>query len=261
MRCAMQWCRRGFGYVRSAVDLLAALAVIVIGVVVVKSHVMPSQAQAAIGNPQKRPPRGDSLPLPFKPIALTGMFVEGSSSAAVALIEFSDFQCPFCGQFARDTLPELRHSYVESGDVTFAFAPLPLASIHPLATKAAETAVCANEQADFWPTHDKLFASPTELSAEMLAALAPGDPTARREWDDCLRTRASKAVSSMVSFAHTLGITSTPTFLVGLRQRDGLVDVRHRISGAVSAAEIGAAIRPLLRSVTRSGLRSASNGA
>lgn len=83
--------------------------------------------------------------------------VLGSSDAKITIIEFSDFQCPFCESFFMSTYPELKKNYIDTGKVQFAFRHYPLTSIHPNAQKAHEAAECANEQGKFWEYHDKLF--------------------------------------------------------------------------------------------------------
>lgn len=83
----------------------------------------------------------------------------GSSSATVTVVEFSDYQCPFCARFVQQTLPQLNQLY---GDrIRFVYRDLPLSSIHPHAQKAAEAARCAGEQEKYWEMHDKLFANQT----------------------------------------------------------------------------------------------------
>src|SRR5215213_6696082 len=74
----------------------------------------------------------------------------GSQDARVVLIDFSDYQCPFCGRFYRDTMPQLDREYFKTGKVKYIFRDLPLEAIHPHAFKAAQAARCAGEQGKFW---------------------------------------------------------------------------------------------------------------
>ena len=119
-----------------------------------------------------------SLPLPVGPVALAGAHLEGSNKARVAIIEFSDFQCPACAQFTRDTLPRLRQRYVKSGKVLLAFHPLPLQGIHPRAFRASVAAECAARQGRFWPMHDGLFKHSADLTdpsiSQVASAIQPG---------------------------------------------------------------------------------------
>lgn len=86
----------------------------------------------------------------------------GKKDAPVIMIEFSDFQCPFCGRFWKDTLPQIKKDYVDTGKVLFVYKDFPLRQIHPLAQKAAEAANCAAEQGKFWEYHDALFGKQIE---------------------------------------------------------------------------------------------------
>src|SRR3989344_5210701 len=76
--------------------------------------------------------------------------VKGDKNAPVEIIEFSDFQCPFCARFYSDTLPQIQKEYIDTGKVKFVYRDFPLSSIHPQATPAAEAAECAKEQGKFW---------------------------------------------------------------------------------------------------------------
>src|SRR3989475_5737608 len=81
----------------------------------------------------------------------------GRSDAPVTVYEMSDFQCPYCREFALGTLPLLEREYVQAGKVRFVYINLPLSSVHKNAATAAEVAACAARQERFWPMHDPLF--------------------------------------------------------------------------------------------------------
>ena len=80
----------------------------------------------------------------------------GDKDASVVLIEFSDYQCPFCRSFWRDTLPLIKSEYIDTGKATFVYRDFPL-SFHPGAMPAAQATECAEEQGKFWEMHDKIF--------------------------------------------------------------------------------------------------------
>lgn len=105
-----------------------------------------------------------SGPLPSSPVPLAGAHLKGSPDAKIGIIEYSDFQCPFCGVFARETLPEFTRQYIDSGKVLLAFQHLPITTLHPLAVDAAVAADCAGEQGHFWAMHDSIFSSKQPLS-------------------------------------------------------------------------------------------------
>ena len=82
---------------------------------------------------------------------------KGNSNAPVTIIEFSDFQCPFCSRFFQQTLPQIEKDYIDTGKVKFVYRDLPLDNLHPNARPAHIAAECADEQGKFWDYHDVLF--------------------------------------------------------------------------------------------------------
>ncbi|HZB27283.1 MAG TPA: thioredoxin domain-containing protein, partial [Gemmatimonadales bacterium] len=82
---------------------------------------------------------------------------KGSAKAPVTVYEMSDFQCPYCRQFALETFPQLEREYIRTGKVRWIFINFPLTSIHQHASAAAEVALCAARQQGFWRVHDLLF--------------------------------------------------------------------------------------------------------
>jgi protein-disulfide isomerase len=93
----------------------------------------------------------------------------GNTDAKVTIVEFSDFQCPFCKQFEDNTYPKLYDEYIKTNKIKFVFRHYPLIGIHPNAQKAAEASECANEQGKFWDYHDMLFKNQSTWSPLPLA--------------------------------------------------------------------------------------------
>jgi len=139
----------------------------------------------------------------------------GSNEAKLTLIEFSDYQCPYCGRHVRDTDPLLRKEYVETGKLRYVFFDMPLENLHPLAFKAAEASRCAGEQGKYWEMHDTLYASQQALEPWSAQAKALGLDIAR--FDACMNTgRSAGAIRADMAAAQTLGINGTPSFLVAV---------------------------------------------
>src|SRR5262249_48957222 len=148
-------------------------------------------------------------------------------------IEFSDFECPYCGRFSATTLPEFVKSYVDAGKVQFAFRHLPLERLHPLAVGAAEAAECGRLQGKFWQMHDSLFASPKALDRSSLATKARGTGLDPEAFQQCMENAGPKKIGEEVAEAEALGIASTPSFLFGRLQPDGRVKIIRREGGAL----------------------------
>ena len=106
----------------------------------------------------------EATPIPGKvDVEIGNLPILGNKDAKVTIVEFSDFQCPFCKSFADGAFEQIKKEYIDTGKIAFAFRHLPLPN-HPNAPLAAEAAECANEQDSFWKYHDVLFDSQTTWS-------------------------------------------------------------------------------------------------
>jgi protein-disulfide isomerase len=149
-----------------------------------------------------------------------------------AFIEFSDFQCPYCGRFARDVYPTLRRDFVDSGRLKYVFRHFPLETIHPFALKAAEAVECAGQQGKYWELHDHLFANQQALSQEHLLEYAKTFGLDTRAFQTCMDGQMTAFIREDLAIAQRLGISSTPTFFIAEIQSDGQVRLIRRILGA-----------------------------
>lgn len=137
----------------------------------------------------------------------------------VEIVEFSDFECPFCAKFWNETYATLKAKYVDTGKVTLTYRHLPLASIHPYAPKAAEAAECANRQGKFWQYHDKLFSVFTQdgsgLAVSNLKTYAQNVGLDTDKFNSCLDNgETTEVVNTDLKEASRLGISATPTFFI-----------------------------------------------
>ena len=171
--------------------------------------------------------------------------VLGSPTARVAIVEFSDFQCPYCERFAVQTLPQLRRDYIDTGKVQFVYRHSPLEAIHPLAVKAATASHCAQQQGNFWKMHDLIFANQRLLTDAKLTGFGKELQLDTSAFASCLDD-VNVAVKLDQDEASRLGLQSTPIFLIGEIQPSGTIKVSRRINGAVGFEVFKGAIDAVL---------------
>ncbi len=141
--------------------------------------------------------------------------VRGPADAPVEIVEFSDFQCPFCGR-AEPTLKEVRKNFGDK--VRIVFRDFPLSSIHPRAYQAAEAGECARQQGKFWEYHDALFANQRALSEDDLKRHAAEIGLDAAKFGACLDGGQAKPhVDADVKDGEALGVSSTPSFFINGR--------------------------------------------
>jgi protein-disulfide isomerase len=149
-------------------------------------------------------------------LRLEGGFSIGSNDAPVTIVEFTDYQCPFCRQFHSTTFDEIRKKYVDTGMVRFVVRDFPLSEMHPDAMRAAEAAHCAGDQGQFLPMHDVLFADPGKLSEAGLIDYAQALKLDVPVFKSCLESETHKTeIQNDAQVASSLQINGTPSFLVG----------------------------------------------
>jgi protein-disulfide isomerase len=151
-------------------------------------------------------------PAPFR---IAGNPALGLASAPVTVVEFIDYQCPFCQDFARETFPQLKAHYIDTGKVRYVARDFPLPR-HERAQPAAIAAACAGEQGRFWEMHDALLASYGKLREGDLATAAFRLGLDRGRFDACrAEPRHAARLDADFAAARALGVSGTPTFLVG----------------------------------------------
>ena len=137
----------------------------------------------------------------------------GPADAPVTIIEFSDFECPFCRRHTLETAPLILSQY--EGQVRYIFKDFPLTSIHPNAVPAAEAALCASEQDQFWPFHKLLFELELPLGPAAYVQYAEDLGLNIDQFSQCVDDRKyAEDVQADFDFAAQLGVRSTPTFFV-----------------------------------------------
>jgi protein-disulfide isomerase len=169
--------------------------------------------------------------------------VRGPSRALVTLVEYGDFECPFCGQ-AEAVIREL---LADSGDLRYVWRHLPLTDVHPHAQLAAEAAEAAHLQGKFWEMHDQLLEHQGALSArDLLGYAAVIGLDVERFLRDLRRRAGEGRIAADVDSADLSGVAGTPTFFINGRRHHGAYDI-ETLSAAVSAAATSRAGRSATR--------------
>jgi len=169
------------------------------------------------------------------------------TKALVALIEFSDFECPYCGHYSREVFPELRRDFIETGKIRYAVRNLPLDG-HPHARKAAEAADCALQQNRYWQMHERLFLHQAALSEADLVQHANAVGLDVNQFSACLSAAStSERVNGDIQEASRLELHGTPIFLLGRVDGSGALKVLKRINGTLPYESLKAVIEAVLR--------------
>jgi len=191
--------------------------------------------------PGRRAPAADqkvSLPL-------GDTYAIGSKDAPVTLVEFTDYQCPFCSRFHKNTFFQLKKNFVDTGKVRFISRDLPL-PFHKNAFKAARASRCAGEQDKYWEARHLLSSDPRNLSDQALADYARELNLDTDQFHTCLESQKYDAeIKQDISEANQAGITGTPGFVLGKTPKDGTMK-GVKISGAQPYASFAARINKLL---------------
>jgi len=163
--------------------------------------------------------------LPSQPIKISADNdpVRGNPDAPITIIEFSDFQCPFCARFHVQTLPSILEEYIDTGKVNLVYRDFPIQSIHPNALPAAVAAECANEQGKYWQYHDTLFERQNTWSKldtgsviSTFSQYAADVGLEQQQFDSCLGSgKYLQEVQQDLNDGRTYDITGTPGFFIG----------------------------------------------
>jgi len=210
------------------------------------------QAQGAINNQQ--PAAAAQAPQPTKGVAsVDDDPVLGNKNAPVTIIEFSDYECPFCKRHFDETLPQLVKNYVDTGKVKIVYRDFPLSFHDPMATKEAVAANCAREQGGdtaYFKYHDEIFtrtkSNGNGLSDTDLTTIATDLKLNLNSFNSCIADSSqTDEVKKDIADGTAAGASGTPTFVIGKSTGNGEVD-GDLVVGAQPYAAFQAVIDPLL---------------
>ena len=182
-----------------------------------KGQKQDERRTAFIAELKKKYPTSVALKPPVVDVAAAGRPERGPKNASVTIIEFSDYQCPFC-QKAEDVVDQVMKTYADKVRLVYRDYPLPF---HPNARPASEAAACANAQGKFWEYHAKLFHG-DGLEPEKLKTYADQVGLDRKKFDDCLEKKPFKAeIDKDVKDGEKAGVNGTPAFFINGRMLSG----------------------------------------
>lgn len=196
-----------------------------------------------IGNSGRRNAVEDVSPTP---VDLSGRPLKGVRTAKVVLIEFSDFECPFCQRHAKGVAHEVDQQFVSTGKIEYAFVNNPLPN-HGAANLLATAAICGGEQGRFWETYEVLFEKTPKTKEEIVEA-TKGQPWNHEDFSKCMvgTTQTAERIKKDAMTAKELGVSGTPSFALGKIGPDGRVVVTKIIRGAQPLTVFRDAINGLL---------------
>jgi len=168
----------------------------------------------------------------------------GKDDAPLTLVEFADYQCPYCRKFHFDTLPELRKNYIDTGRLRFVAMDLPL-DRHTYATPAAVAALCAGEQHKFWEMRDTLITHASNLAEDAIVGYAEKLGLDSSEMRTCVASpRYLPKIYRDIMQAEVAGIYGTPSFVLGKTSKNEIVGIA--IEGALPYTELDSELKQLL---------------
>ena len=168
----------------------------------------------------------------------------GSATAPLTMVEFTDYQCPYCRRFQAEVWPKLKRDYIDTGKLRYLARDLPL-EFHAMATSAAEAAHCAGEQGKFWEMHAALLGGAADLAAGGIGRRAGALGLEMSQFTACLEhKRYSALIAAHAREADAVGINGTPGFIVGRTAHGELTGVR--VEGAVPYDDFRELLRELL---------------
>ena len=187
-----------------------------------------------------------------KDISIEGAPFKGQADAVITLVEYSDYQCPFCKRHMLQTHPQIASEYIDQGKVKYVMREFPLTSLHPRAVAASLAALCARDQGKYWEMHDVLFANQKKMTDDDIKGYASEAGLDIDTFVSCMDAgKYNEQVQSDLTEGRGLGITGTPSFALGLTAPadSNQVKVMKVVRGARSYDSFAKEINELLESL------------
>lgn len=234
-----------------------SVSIIVVSVVISGTIILVNYLDRSSGGGLGAPAAGNqpNIQQPAGPVKVSvdNDPVLGDQKAPLTLIEFSDFQCPYCRKFWKETFFQIKKEYIDTGKVKFVYRDFPL-SFHPAAQPSAAAGECAFEQGKFWEMHDKIFEEQEKLgqgtvqfTSDDLKSWAKQAGLESAKFDGCLDSgEYGDEVNKDSLDGQAAGVSGTPTFFIGKSSEDGEID-GTKLVGAQPFSALKAAIDAQLK--------------
>lgn len=180
-----------------------------------------------------------------KEMSLNDPYFMGEDDARVMVVEFTDYQCPFCARHSKNVFPEIKKNFVDTGKIRYAIRDYPL-GFHSQAKSAAIAANCVGEQGKYWDMHEILFNNSGSLSSDFYAQQVEQLGLNVEKYQTCVdKSDSTKNIEQSLADGNKYGVTGTPKFFVGVIKEDKLINIKA-ISGAQSYNVFASAIEARL---------------
>ncbi len=219
----------------------------------IRGGTAPPQGSGNAGNVAAAPqpnPQPAQQTTEIKGLLQGAAAVQGKQDAPIVIIEYSDYQCPFCRKWFNDSKAQLDKEYIETGKVLFVYKDFPL-NFHPMAPVYSEAARCAGDQQKYWEMHDKIFTEQAKFGQGTISNLTKEDVKKwgqdlglnSSQFNTCLDTgKYTSAVQANFNEGSSIGVTGTPSFVIGKADGTGQL-----IVGAQPYSVLKSAIDGLLK--------------
>lgn len=213
---------------KEGLTLTTPIAIIVAGAIIAGAVLYvkgPSAPSTNVGGGEKQQQALDASEIEKVLQVRDGDFVLGNSRAPVTLVEFGDFECPFCAQFHINARKEILSKYVDTGQVKIIWRHFPLSSIHATAQIASEAVECAGEQGKFWQYHDAIYENQESLAKDFLDDYARTAGISNvAAFTSCVDSgKYTQKVADDFNLGISLQVSGTPTFFINGNQIVGAV--------------------------------------
>ena len=203
-------------------------------------HAAPAGAGASAG----AVPVGEGA----QPLSIAGRPSKGNPRAKVTLVEYSDYQCPYCGQYVAEVAPQIDRDYIKTNKINYIFKNYPIAQLHPASLKAHVAAACAGDQGHYWEMHDRLFADQRNFNLDRFVEHASALKLDLVAFRACAESPMHETmIREDVAEAESGGVRGTPVFVLAVTDPKGRAIIPARvIIGAQPFAAFKEAIDAML---------------